>query len=88
MLHISLCRYLKNVSKYPPYQDEDVNIDEEKARSLIKDTVADLMKGGEAEDCSPKKAEKKASKEKSAEGFPISFTYVEKEEDELLWKKI
>ena len=46
------------------------------------------MQGGEAEDCSPKKAEKKASKEKSAEGFPISFTYVEKEEDQLLWKKL
>ena len=74
MLHIILCRYLKDVSKYPPYQDEDVNIDEEKARSLIKDTVDECMKGGEAEDCSPKKAEKKASKEKSAEGFPISFT--------------
>ena len=88
MLHIILCRYLKDVSKYPPYQDEDVNIDEEKARSLIKDTVDDCMKGGEAEDCSPKKAEKKASKEKSAEGFPISFTYVEKEEDQLLWKKL
>ena len=88
MLHISLCRYLKNVSKYPPYQDEDVNIDEEKARSLIKDTVDDLMKGGEAEDCSPKKDEMEASKKKSAEGFPISFTYNEKEEDQPLWKKM
>ena len=88
MLHIILCRYLKDVSKYPPYQDEDVNIDEERARSLIKDTVDECMKGGEAEDCAPKKDETKPSKKKSSEGFPISFTYVEKEEDELLWKKI
>ena len=88
MLHIILCRYLKDISKYPPYQDEDVNIDEEKARSLIKDTVNDCMKGGETEDYAPKKDEKKPSKTKSSEGFPISFTYVEKEEDELLWKKM
>ena len=46
------------------------------------------MKGGESEDCAQKKTEKKASKDKSVEGFPISFTYVEKEEDELLWKKM
>ena len=46
------------------------------------------MKGGEAEDCAPKKDEIKPSKKKLSEGFPISFTYVEKEEDELLWKKM
>jgi hypothetical protein len=83
-----LCRYLQDVSKYPPSQDEDVNIDEEKARSLIKDTVDNCMKGGEAEDFSPKQGEKKQSKENLSQGFPIAFTYVEKEEDELLWKKM
>ena len=46
------------------------------------------MRDGGTEDCAPRMGEKKPSKENSSEGFPISFTYIEKEEDELMWKKI
>ena len=44
MLFIIPCRHLKSVFKYPPYQDEDVKINEEKERCLIKDTFDDCMK--------------------------------------------